>query len=289
MDGEYWKLQYELNKKGKHTNYYKQFVIKPKGGGNGENFIDRLKVRATIKLFFGKIVLKRDEENLESYALEAWIHGPIRVVRRLEHIVKGPFGMKLVRIVSDVQYYETMFTSPIHLNFPFKIERVVTSLSLRIGTDYAPSSKGSIFYNSNNLQGVLVNGVMDESEAKFNTKADKWRVMTGTWGSLMTRSVLTPEAEKRLQIVMGVTDDETFIDPPETYPGSIGWTWQDWRVGQLPGGHYTFYLEFYAPPNYKAGDEVEYLNYLDNSLNLKVAGKEYLNQVRLFGQPGKEF
>ena len=197
--------------------------------------------------------------------------------------------MTLVRIVSDVYYYETMTTSPIHLNFPFKVERVVTSLHLRIGTDYAPVIKGSTFYNSNNLQGIRINGKMDETEAGFNPAADRWRVMVGKWGALLTRSVLTTEAEKYLQIVQGITDDETLLDPPETYPGCIGWTWQDWRIGQLPGGHYTFYLEFYIPPHYKPGEEVSYLNYLEHPLTLKIADQVYENQVRLYGKPGKDF
>ena len=33
--------------------------------------------------FFGKITIRKDEKNLDSRALNAWIHGPIRVVRRL--------------------------------------------------------------------------------------------------------------------------------------------------------------------------------------------------------------
>jgi len=182
-----------------------------------------------------------------------------------------------------------MSTVPIHLVFPFKIDRVVTSLTLRIGTDFSPAVKGSMFYNSNNPQGVRINGKMDETEAAFNPAPDRWRVMIGDWGAYMTRSVLTPEAEKYLQIVQGITDDEMLLDPPETYPGCIGWTWQLWRVGQLPGGQYTFYLEFYIPPHYKPGDEVPYLNYLDDPLTMKLADKIYLNQTKLFGTPGKEF
>jgi hypothetical protein len=182
-----------------------------------------------------------------------------------------------------------MFSAPIHFYFPFKIERVVTSLHLRIGTDYAPAVKGSTYYNSNNLQGVYIDGTMDATHDNFNPQLDQWRVMTGEWGSFMTRSVLTPEAAGYLDIVQGITDDETFVDPPETYPGCIGWTWQDWRIGQLPGGHYTFYLEYYAPPNYKPGVEVIYLNYLDHPIRLRVGNQIYENDVRLFGVPGKEF
>jgi len=289
LGGEYWKVKYIIDKKGKHTNIYDTFHVLPAAGGTGENFIDRLKIRAKIGLFFGKITLTTNEEKFDSYVVNTWIQGPIRVVRRLEHIVRGPFKMTLVRILSDVYYYETMFTCPIHFNFPFKIERVLTSLTLRIGTDYSPAVKGSIFYNDKNLQGVLINGKMDETEANFNNAADHWRVMTGKWGSLMTRSVLTPEAEKQLAIVQGITDDETFMNPPERFPGNIGWTWSDWRIGQLPGGHYTFYLEFYAPPHYKPGNEIIYLNYLDHPINVKIAGNVNDNQARLFGVPGKGF
>ena len=289
LETKYWRAEYTVTNKGKHTNYYDEFAILPAGGGNGENFIDRLKVRSTIKLFFGQITIRKDEKNLDSRALNAWIHGPIRVVRRLEHKVKGPMGMNLVRIISDVQYYQTMFSAPIHLYFPFKIERVVSSMHLRIGTDYAPIVKGSMYYNSNNPQGIYIDGTMDSTHDNFNPQLDRWRVMTGEWGSFMTRSVLTPEAEEYLDIVQGITDDETFVDPPETYPGCIGWTWQDWRVGQLPGGHYTFYLEFYAPPHYELGKEVAYLNYLDHPISLRVGDQIYENNVRLYGTPGKGF
>jgi len=171
----------------------------------------------------------------------------------------------------------------------FKLERVLTSLHLRLGMDYAPVVKGSIYYNNNNPQGVRINGLMDETEANFNPKADRWRVMTGKWGTVMSRSVLTPEAENYLQIVQGITDDEKFINPPERFPGNIGWTWQDWRISQLPGGSYTFYLEFYLPPNYRPGNEVAYLNYMDHPVKVKVADQVYPNQARLFGKPDKDF
>jgi len=289
LGGEYWRTSYIINKKKKHTNVYKEFAVLPKGGGTGENFIDRLKIRSTIKLFFGKITLTTDEERLESYVVNTWIQGPIRVVRRLEHIVRGPFKMVLVRILSDVYYYETMFTCPIHFDFPFKIERVVTSLSMRIGTDFSPVVKDSMFYNNNNLEGDTINGRMDETEANFNPKADSWRVMVGDWGAMMTRSVLTTEAENYLQIVQGITDDETYENPPETFPGNIGWTWQDWRIGQLPGVTIPFTWNSTPPPHYKPGGEVPYLNYMDHPITVKINGTLYENQARIFGKPGKGF
>jgi len=91
-----------------------------------------------------------------------------------------------------------MLTCPIHFKFPFKLERVLTSLNLRLGLDYAPVVKNSIYYNNNNIQGIRINGKMDETEANFNPKADRWRVMTGKWGTVMSRNVLTPEAENYL-------------------------------------------------------------------------------------------
>ncbi len=285
---EYWKAQYIITEDGKHTTFPKKQYTLAKAGGTGENYMDRLKVRTVLKLFFGKVVLKIDEENLGSDVL-AWIQGPIRVVKRLEQYWKGPLNMKLARATSDVQFYETMSTVPVNINIPFKVKRIVTSAVLRFGTDYAPSISGSMFYNSNNLQGVPIDGKMGDEEKLFNPAPDQWRVMTGEWGAFMTRNIYPPEIINNVKLTQGITDDDTLLDPPETYPGSIGYTWQDISVHDLPGGSYVLYLEFYTPPHYKSGDEKAYLNYLDHSLKLKIAGKVYQNQVKLHGKPGKEF
>ena len=146
LETEYWRAEYTVTDKGKHTNYYDEFVILPAGGGNGENFIDRLKVRSTIKLFFGKVIIKKDEKNFASRASNAWIHGPIRVVRRLEHKVKGPMGMNLVRISRRSVLPNQVFR-PYPSVLPVQIERVVSSMHLLFGTDYAPIVKGSTYYN----------------------------------------------------------------------------------------------------------------------------------------------
>jgi hypothetical protein len=218
LASEYWKQRYYVDKDGFHTNYHDHFSVLPKAGGNGENFVDRLKIRAEVKLFFGRVALHIDEETLMSNTLNVWIQGPVRVIRRMEHYVKGPFGMKLFRALADLYYYETMSTCPIHLSFPFKVERLVSSCYMRIGTDYSPEVIPSMYYSNTNPQGVLINGKMDETDINFNPAADQWRVMTGKWGSLMTRNVLKPETEQQLEIVQGITDDAAFIDPPEKYP-----------------------------------------------------------------------
>ncbi len=288
MWGEYWKAQYIITEDGRHTSFYKYHSALPKAGGTGENYVDRLKLRVTIKLFFGKFTIDVDEESIRTDVL-AWIQGPVRVIRRLENYAKGPFNMKLSRGITDVQYYETLATVPVHVFVPFKMESVVTSTILRFGTDYDPMVKGSMFYNSSNPDGVLIDGKMGEAEKNFNSEPDTWRVITGKWGSLMTRSVYDEKMLAHVNLTQGVMDDETYLAPPEALPGAIGWTYQELKIHKLPGGRYTFYLEFYTPPNYKRGDEKIYLNYLDEPLNISINGKTYLNQVKLLGNPGETF
>ncbi len=286
--GEYWRSRSTITRDGARTTFYEEFCILPKAGGSGANFIDRLKVRIMVELLFGKVRITVNEETLETEVL-AWMQGPIRSVRRVESYVKGPFGMRVARGIADMQCYESMTTIPVDLKVPFKVEKVLTSLVARFGTDYAPVVKGSVFYNSQNPRGVRINGRVDESEKGFDPGQDQWRVMVGEWGALMSRNIFTEAAVRQMDIVQGVLDDERVQITPERYPGSVGYTWQDWNVGQLSGGHYTFYLEMYTPPYYKPGDEGPYLNYLDHPLVVRIADQEYQNQVKIIAIVGKDF
>ncbi len=53
--------------------------------------------------------------------------------------------------------------------------------------------------------------------------------------------------------------------------------YQDWHIENAPRGEYQFYMDFYVPSHYKPGDEVQYVNYQDNPVRIRVKGKEEVN------------
>ncbi len=285
---DYYRAKYIITEDGMHTTYYEEHSVPEKAGGNGENFIDRLKIRTTIRLFFGLIPIRLNEEALCADVL-AYRIGPVRMIRRLDQFVKLPFGVKALRAITDVQQYRNIHTVPIRFEAPMRIDKVVSSMVIRFGSDYAPTAKGSMLYNSSNPQGFLVDGQMDDSEHNFNAEADNWRVMTGEFGTFLTRSVFTEEILESLNISMGLIDDESEPDPPEKYPGNIGHLWQDWNVGRLHAGVHFFYLEFYFPPHYQLGDEKQYLNYLDHPLQIVSGDRKTEGQIIFQANIGKDF
>jgi len=78
---------------------------------------------------------------------------------------------------------------------------------------------------------------------------------------------------------MGLIDDETQAAPPETYPGSIGYMYEDWSVGNLPRGKYHLFVQWCFPPRYKPGVEVPYLNTLDHPLKIRSETQEDVSQL----------
>ena len=88
---------------------------------------------------------------------------------------------------------------------------------------------------------------------------------------------------------MGLIDDANYKNPPEREPGTYGFLYQDWNIGQIPKGHYVLFLEFYHVPHYKKGDEVKYVKYQDDPVKIKVGSIEEENITRLVPEVGKKY
>ncbi len=212
------------------------------------------------------------------------------MVQRLEQYAMLPGGIKALRAVIDVVQYRATATCPATFQVPFRMDRIVSSFVLRIGTDYNENAFGSMVYNSSNSQGFLVDGKMDENERNnFNPAFDNWRLLTGPCGTFMTRTMPTPEVKKYATAQMGYIDDITQPDPPESVPGNIGYLYQEWDIGKAPKGKYLMFLDFYWIPNYKLGDEVHYLNFMDNPVRIRVGNKEEASKVLLVANMGKKY
>ena len=288
IETDYYRGEYIITEDGLHTTYYKWHSVFEQAGGNGKNFVDRLKIRLTVKLLFSLIPLRFNEEKLKSDVL-AYKTGAIRVNRRVEQYIRLPFGKKAMRAVVDVQQYRNTATVPVIFQAPFRMNKILSSFIIRFGTDYGEEVLGTRAYNSSNPQGFLVDGKMDKDEKNFNPAVDKWRLITGDFGTFMTRTVFTPEILESMKVTMGLIDDVSTPDPPESHPGNIGYIWQDWDVGQLRRGTHYFFLEFYFLPHYKPGDEIQYVNYLDHPLKIRVGEEEGVNQSLLIAKLGKRY
>ncbi len=299
---DYFRFNYETNeefsdyryvrdiitKDGKRTTYYECFSIPKNAGGSGESFVDRLKIRPTIKIMFGKVTIRLSEEKVASNTI-AYKRGPVRINKRLEQYAILPGGIKALRAITDIIQCRATATSPVLFQVPFKMNTIVTSFVLRIGTDYNKNAFGAKIYNSNNTEGLLVDGKMDANERNFNTAFDKWRLITGPCGTFMTRSIPSEEIMKYAKVKMGYIDDLTALDPPESTPGCIGYLYQDWDISAAPRGKYFMFLDFYWIPNFKKGEEVDYSNYMDHPVKIRVGEKEAGNQADLIANVGEKY
>jgi len=272
-----WEAGYIITEEGLHTTFYHSQLVTEGAGGNGQNFADRLKIRTRFRVF--GIPVHLDEENVRCNVIGHQL-GPIRLIRRLEQYVTIA-KIPALRVVEDVNYY--LYTATVPVEFEVPVSRPkwwgVTAV-VRIGTDFNPAIKGSRYYSSTTRpEGYLVNGMMDDDEKDYPIAGDDWRLITGDWGTLMNRTILTGTAKDNIGITMGMIDDETDPNPPESFPGDIGYVWQDWNFSNALKGNYIVYAEFYTIPHYKTGDEKHFLNYMDHPLHCRVGSREGVSRI----------
>ena len=263
-----------------HTSFYIHHSIPPSAGGSGLNLVDRLKFRVEIRFLFNLIPIELNEEMLGS-DLIAYIKGPIRVFRRYEQFVKLPFGLRAVKSLVDIELYESLSMVPIDIQIPKGINRVVSSATIQYGTDYSPTAIGSFFKNNENEHVMTVDGTISDAEKNFISTQDRWRIFYGTHGTLMTRTIFPPEMLEWAEIRQGYKDDLESPNPPERYPGSLGYAFTEIHSTNVRSGGYRFFLEFSFPPFYKPGDELAYLNIRDYPLEIHMNDEEYSNPVDL--------
>jgi hypothetical protein len=288
QESEYLVEDFLITPDGLHTTYYVTHSVPESAGGNGKNFVDRLKVRFSAKLLFGGVALRVNEEQLKSNVI-AYKIGPVRLYKRTEQYVKGPGGMKIGRAIADDVEYRNFSSIPMVIDVPFRLDKIASSVTIRFGTDNNKNASGGWIYNSENPQGCLVDGKMTDCERNWKPGFDDWRLITGPFGTFMTRTILPPGAEDKIKITLGLIDDVNYISKPESEPGTYGYLWQDWNIGAIPKGHYELFLEFFHIPNYNKGDEVKYVKYQDDPLKIRVGNLEAINITRLIPEIGKKY
>ena len=263
---------------------HRQMSTPPEAGGTGVDYVDRLKGRLVMAFVFGMLKFRADEGSVTFYE-SAYTDGPIRLVRNIQIIISLPLGLKAPGIAVDLLWYDTIVDVPMVIDLPFNPKYFYTYMELRVGEDHAPGAIGMQVYNSNNLQGVMVDGLTSpEEQATWNNERDEWRLMTGRQGTIMNRSFWDPEYLKQMEWVrVDYIDDLATPDPPEDVPGMIGMIAQTNRVEGIKKARYYSYLEWYWPPSflfsgpersYRVGDEGHYLNIADHPVRVRAGHNE---------------
>jgi len=273
--------------------FYKGLYQSPLAGGTGTDYVDRMKWRLRIRFLFGSLKISFDEDSLTGEFF-AWKSGPVRGTYRVWAMANLPLGLKSPRIVADViQIGENIISTTTSLRVPFNPGYVITDMSTRIGTDLNRRAEGMKFYNSNNLQGALIDGKPDPTEKGLSRERDEWRLICGPHAALMNRSYWCPRFLKQARSVeVYLVDDLAVGDPPEFSKGQIGAVFSEATVGNLKAGEYAIGIEWYFLNDFPCaqGPDLEtihqFLRYQDAPLLLGVAGTAVPNKsVPALGTP----
>lgn len=247
-------------------------ALTKEGGGDGMNYIDRLKIRATVVPHMVNLRLNKSENDFTS-ELIAFIDGPVRVIRRTNNKMMLFWKIPSPGSIVDNVYYYDQFIFPTEVNVPFDIGAMLKEMSFRVTTDHNKRAKGMRFVNSNNPKGTSIDGRMTPDEKNLNLDPYSWMVIHGTKpgrrGGWLNR--IEFDKEIKAQPYLFYMDDEKALDPPESDPGQIGNIGYDIRYMEtLKKGIWRLTSYMYNVTDFHAGDEKQYLEILDHPLAISV-------------------
>lgn len=264
------------------TPLYDAWVCNPAAGGSGQDLLDAMKVRLKLGFLFNTIKFSFDETSLLG-GIDALQFGPVRGAGRFWMRGVLPLGIKSPRAYMDVYLYDTMALVPGTFEISGGKKYVLSSMEIMVGYDLSEAAKGMKFYNSNNLDGFVVDGRMSEKEKDMDDGLDEWRVVVGPQGAMITASVWDDSYKEQADITVHLTDDENALMPPEDTPGSIGFHYNTSRVGKLKEGTYKtllcwFYPEgMYDPERLRTEVIEEYLDIRKHPLRIRVGDHTFDN------------
>jgi hypothetical protein len=239
------------------------------GGGGGQNLIDRLKIRFHTTIVGVGMELDRNEEDFLSQTV-GWIDGPVRIVRHTVNQVQL-WKIKSPKAYTDNVYYVNAFEFPTVVEFALGSDLLMKDPKFRVSSDGLCSVPGRLFYNSNNQQGVKIDGVMSEAEKTLDRGPYTWSLVTdpsgrGAWmNRLLYDSSATPVKPN-----LYYNDDRNSRDGPEDEPGEcgdIGYTLEN--LGQLKRNKLYLQSIMYNINSAPTKRVQEYLNILDRPVQAK--------------------
>ena len=242
----------EIGDKVYKTAINNRLSIPEEAGGKDINIFDRMKTRIWTSLFFGLIKFSLNENNVIG-ELDQYKEGSVRAFGRNWLQIALPTkiaNIKSPKIFLDIFCFDTMILIPMTIHVPFNAKIVGVKAGLSYGYDLNEDAFGMKFYNSENLEGFVIDGRMDEAEHAMNHDLDEWRCITGPQGTMVTSSVWDKGYLDMAKISIEYIDDLNQKVEPEDLAGQIGYHYNQSMTELSKPGYYDALLCWYFPPNF---------------------------------------
>ncbi len=261
---------------------YNDLSYKKQAGGNGEDFLDRIKIRISVKTLLNLFSIFKTEEDMRAKVV-GWKDGPVRVLRNTQNFLRIFFNLAEPSILSVSEYYSRVMYTPVRLTIPFNLKWVFNSFGINDWTmvfygDFHGLIGGKA-YSNRNLTPNYYTGNHSPEYIKENVNLENiiWGFLTkdgvGTWFPRLVLPDMVYEAT-----YLYTVDNETLLDPPEDVPGVIAggmevkWKGIDddlWFL--LPKGSYQIALDTYFPrPGMDVTEVDEWLNIRDFPITIDI-------------------
>jgi hypothetical protein len=223
-------------------------------------------------------------EKIVSGGLVAYKPGPVRILSHSRMYPLFPMGIKGPKFYIDSIMVDTLTLTTTIVNVPFDPGSLITDMTLIFMTDLSPAAKGMYYYNSENREGFLIDGSMDDKEKGFNESKDSWRLVTGPQGTQIQYTIFDPKFMTSGKASSTYNDNESQTLPPENYPGDLGAAADRIIIKSLPAGSYqikTFGCvpyHFFDPKGLNEELLEGILNISNAPLRIEVSGREIKNR-----------
>jgi len=232
-------------------------------GGDGDDFIDRIKVRVTMRSM--GVTLHRSEEDIKVKEL-GYIDGPVRVIVYSENVTPLVLGIPASTTKQYTYYYNNYANFAFTAAFPLR-----PSLFHATIIDDFKDAKGWTFYNSNNPDGHVIDGKMDDTDKTLDLSPWTWGALTN--GKQCFWSVWTAPAGCPVKASLYFNDDAEAEDEMEDDKGELPGIGFDFKTGwdELKEDNLELRLIHFYTRGYQKGMETDVRNVFDAPLTVTAA------------------
>lgn len=237
-----------------------QYAFEQGLGGNGQDFIDRIKVRLVMGSM--GVRLHRSEEDIKVKAL-GYLDGPVRAIAYSENVTPLVLGIPASTTRQYTYYYNHFADFALAASFPLR-----PGFFRAIVIDDFKDARGWIFYNSNNPDGHVIDGKTDEADRQLDRSPWTWSALSSDRQCFW--SVWRAPSGCPVKASLYFNDDAAAEDPREDDPGELPGIGFDFNTGwdRLETDSLELRLLHFYTPAYERGMETRVRNVIDYPLTV---------------------